>query len=236
MPIAPQLQKPQDKPPSSPARLLIPVFLQQINLPPLPSSLYPHHLLTGQRRRLGRAMAGLTQACSVHKLLQIERFCQSLRPQGNRFLLPNLIITRGQSNSRGKSHVARWVPALCTHTLPFSLARGPAEGKAGETRGEEEAGEERGSMRSPSLKLCGRRDWRVGRLLRPSPGAIPLPPSAWHMPEHRSNKDSLGTGAGQVFSQASGSCSLSNSYTCSSWTRLSSANSPRAGKEKRKQR
>lgn len=76
----------------------------------------------------------------------------------------------------------------------------------------------------------------AAQLRGPSPGAVPLPPCAWHMPEHRSNQDSLGTGAGQVLSQASGCCSLSNSYTCSSWTRLSSANSPRPGEEKRKQR
>lgn len=80
------------------------------------------------------------------------------------------------------------------------------------------------------------RDPRAGRIPKQSPGAAPQPPSAWHMVEHRSNEDSLGTGAGQVFLQASGSCSFSNSSTCSSWTWLSSANSPRAGKEERKQR
>lgn len=129
-----------------------------------------------------------------------------------------------------------WVPALWTHMLPFSLALGPAEGKAGETHEEEEEAEKRGSVQSLRMRLCSWKDRRAGRLLRLNPGAVPLPPSAWHMPEHRSNEDSFGTGAGQVFSQASGSCSLSNSYTCSSWTRLSSANSPQAGKKKRKQR
>lgn len=81
--------------------------------------------------------------------------------------------------------------------------------------------------------------WQLrGQPLRMSPGAVPLPPSSWHMTEHLSNQASLGTGISQVFSRASGSCSLSNSYTCSSWTRLSSSpNSPQekgGEKEKRK--
>lgn len=144
-------------------------FLQQINLPP-----HLHHPpVPISCRWVGtvprRAIAALTQACGVHKLLQIERCCQSLRPQGNRFLPPNLIMTRGQSNSRGKATRLVSVPAPCTHTLPFSPALGPAEGKAGETQGEEEAGEGRRSVR-----LRGWRERRAGRVPRPSPGAVPL--------------------------------------------------------------
>lgn len=68
--------------------------------------------------------------------------------------------------------------------------------------------------------------WEGWQVPQAEPRCCPCCPLAWHKPEHLSNQDSLGTGAGQVFLQASGFCSLSNSYTCSSWTRLSSANSP----------
>jgi len=172
LPTSPQPQKPQDKPPSLPARLLTCVFLQQINLP-----LYLHHPhvpITCQSVRDG-AWPGYRQTHSS---------VRSSRAIANREVLskpppPGKSIPASQFNyderaiwlSR-KSHAARF--GACPLRAHAALQPGSCSGRGQSRRdsGGRGAGEGSGSGRATG----GLRDRRAGRLPRQSPGAVPLPP------------------------------------------------------------
>lgn len=158
-----------------------------------------------------------SQGCSLHRTAHTDRFWQT--------------PARGESIPASQFNRDERISSLLEEkkngSLPSAHAvlqpnSGAGQGKMKQPRAKRRLEREEGAFRSEG-QAVGQRVW--------GPGAALLPSHLAHA--GITNEDALGTGTGQLFSQATGCSSLSNSSTCSSWSWLSSANGSRAGKEER---